>query len=206
MTLLAACTVLTLYAQKKGDLNNDGIIDIADVNGVINVMLGKASMTPIADVNNDGQIDIADVNIIINVMLGKATIEDDTDKVDTGVYLGIIGFNDHLTTKPISMLNNLTRSEYISFINGLTMKNGTLLYWATENALQSLKLAPEPENLKNVVLVTFTDGLDQGSLMMNPTYLYDVTWTRCTAKYRARSKGLTSILTPSAYRDMMCMI
>ena len=174
MTLLAACTVLTLYAQKKGDLNNDGSIDIADVNGVINVMLGKAGMTPIADVNGDGQVDIADINIIINVMLGKATIEDDTDKVDTGVYLGIMGFNDHLTTKPISMLNNLTRSECISFINGLTMKNGTLLYWATENALQSLKLAPEPENLKNVVLVTFTDGLDQGSLMMNPTYLYDV--------------------------------
>lgn len=58
-----------------GDVNNDGVVDIADVNIVINIMLGKDS----AD-NYDGRayitqgdtnVDIADVNSVINLMLGK---------------------------------------------------------------------------------------------------------------------------------------
>lgn len=52
-----------------GDVNGDGTVDIADVNVVINVMLGL-SYDP-ADVTGDGQVDIADVNNVINIMLGK---------------------------------------------------------------------------------------------------------------------------------------
>ena len=52
-----------------GDITGDGTVDIADVNAVINVMLGKS--TAAADVTGDGQVDIADVNVIINIMLGK---------------------------------------------------------------------------------------------------------------------------------------
>jgi hypothetical protein len=51
------------------DVNCDNLTDIADVNQVINVMLGKSAEA--ADVNGDGQVDIADVNAIINAMLGK---------------------------------------------------------------------------------------------------------------------------------------
>ncbi len=60
-----------------GDINGDGLVDIADINVVINVML---SLTPDpspggegspADVTGDGQVDIADVNAVINIMLGK---------------------------------------------------------------------------------------------------------------------------------------
>lgn len=54
-----------------GDTNNDGKVDITDVNNVINMMLGKAEMIPAADTNNDGKIDITDVNNVINLMLGK---------------------------------------------------------------------------------------------------------------------------------------
>lgn len=52
-----------------GDITGDGMVDIADVNAVINVMLGKSSA--VADVTGDGQVDIADVNAVINRMLGK---------------------------------------------------------------------------------------------------------------------------------------
>ena len=64
-----------VVASLPGDVNNDGIVDIADVNIVINIMLGKDS----AD-NYDGRayitqgdtnVDIADVNAVINLMLGK---------------------------------------------------------------------------------------------------------------------------------------
>lgn len=52
------------------DVNGDGTVDIADVNEVINAMLGKSS-NPNTDVNGDGTVDIADVNQVINAMLGK---------------------------------------------------------------------------------------------------------------------------------------
>jgi hypothetical protein len=54
-----------------GDLNSDGQVDIADVNAVINMMLGKAFPTPVGDVTGDDSVDIADVNAVINMMLGK---------------------------------------------------------------------------------------------------------------------------------------
>ena len=54
-----------------GDVTGDGNVDIADVNAVINMMLGKATQTPAGDVTGDGTIDIADVNAVINIMLGK---------------------------------------------------------------------------------------------------------------------------------------
>jgi len=35
------------------------------------MMLGKAAVNMIVDMNNDGQVDIADVNALIDLMLGK---------------------------------------------------------------------------------------------------------------------------------------
>ena len=55
----------------KGDVTGDGQVDIADVNAVIDMMLGKAAQNAAADVTGDGQVDIADVNAIIDMMLGK---------------------------------------------------------------------------------------------------------------------------------------
>lgn len=55
-----------------GDVDFNGIVDIADVNAVINVMLGKDDGSMLqADVTGDGMVDITDVNAVINVMLGK---------------------------------------------------------------------------------------------------------------------------------------
>lgn len=54
-----------------GDVTGDGQVDIADVNAVINIMLGKADKVDAADVTGDGGVDIADVNAVINIMLGK---------------------------------------------------------------------------------------------------------------------------------------
>ena len=56
----------------KGDVNGDGGVNIADVNAVINMILGggSSSSNTSADVNADGEINIADVNSIINIILG----------------------------------------------------------------------------------------------------------------------------------------
>ena len=57
-----------------GDLNDDGQVDVSDVNIVINVMLGKTPASDCVgnpDLNGDNQVDVSDVNAVINRMLGK---------------------------------------------------------------------------------------------------------------------------------------
>ncbi len=54
-----------------GDVNGDGTVDVADVNIVVNMVLGKAAKDLIADLTNDGDIDVTDVNALINIVLGK---------------------------------------------------------------------------------------------------------------------------------------
>ena len=55
-----------------GDLNDDGIVDVEDVNRMVNVIL-KLEESPrvayLADVNGDGMVDVEDVNVIINIIL-----------------------------------------------------------------------------------------------------------------------------------------
>ena len=86
-----------------------------------------------------------------------------------GIYLGVIGFNDQQYVKNIGLLNNSTVYEYTDFIDGLTKGNGTGLYYADYMALKMMRECAAPPKLKNVALVTFTDGLDNISLA-NDTY------------------------------------
>ena len=88
----------------------------------------------------------------------------------SGLYLGIIGFNDDLKSKPIGLLNQSTVSQYKSFVDGLTKLAGTTLYYAEENALKCLKDSKFPNDLESVSIVTFTDGVDQGSNAYNDSY------------------------------------
>ena len=60
-----------------GNVNKDGIISIADVTALVNIILGKDNTQPYqydhdaADVNLDGIISIADVTALVNIILGK---------------------------------------------------------------------------------------------------------------------------------------
>ena len=51
----------------KGDVNEDGFVNISDVVAVINVMAGAATY-PRANVNEDDNVDISDVVLVINIM------------------------------------------------------------------------------------------------------------------------------------------
>lgn len=56
----------------KGDVNGDGEVSIADVNIIINIILGDRYADDImsrADVNDDGEITISDINIVIEIIL-----------------------------------------------------------------------------------------------------------------------------------------
>ena len=92
--------------------------------------------------------------------------DDPEDNMPTkeGVYLGIIGFNQTLTVKNISLLDKYSYPSFKNFISDLEMQNGTGLYYADYNAIEKLMSYGEPPKLANVALVTFTDGLDNVSL------------------------------------------
>ena len=62
----------TVAAGIPGDLNNDGVADVADVNILINVILERNNdpiVVAMADISGDGTIDISDVNALINIIL-----------------------------------------------------------------------------------------------------------------------------------------
>ena len=67
-------STLTIESYKKGDVNNDGTVDIADAVCIVNHIVGKSVPVFIeaaAHVNNDGVIDIADAVRIVNLVVGK---------------------------------------------------------------------------------------------------------------------------------------
>ena len=88
----------------------------------------------------------------------------------TGLYMGIIGFNQDISEKEIYILAPNTKSQFTQFITSLSAKNGTILYNAVDGAIDALATASLPSDLVNVALVTFTDGLDQGSFMAGKGY------------------------------------
>ena len=54
-----------------GDVNGDGEVNIADVNALIDIIMGKPDNTQgRSDVNGDGEVNIADINTVISVILG----------------------------------------------------------------------------------------------------------------------------------------
>lgn len=64
---------VTVYSDTiKGDANGDGEVNIADINVIVNIILGgradPATMDR-ADVNDDGEVNIADINAIIDIIL-----------------------------------------------------------------------------------------------------------------------------------------
>ena len=66
---------ITLYGINPdqplpGDVNDDGEVNIADINATIDVIFSGIE-NPRADVNEDGEINIADVNVVIAIILGS---------------------------------------------------------------------------------------------------------------------------------------
>jgi len=89
---------------------------------------------------------------------------------EKGLYMGIIGFNDNINVRKIDLLTSTNKSQFQSFINGLTIGYATGLYYAVDNAVNMLQSATLPDTLVNVSIVTFTDGLDNASIMLNYNY------------------------------------
>jgi len=84
-------------------------------------------------------------------------------ELPAGMYLGVIGFNTSLHTKPITRLDEQSIRETNAFIDNLQMDDATLLIEAVNTSLDTLSSSGIPKDLINVSIVNFTDGMDEGS-------------------------------------------
>lgn len=58
-----------VFTGLKGDVNNDGTVDVADISAIIDVMAGSGlEFRSRADVNEDGTVDVADIAEVIDIM------------------------------------------------------------------------------------------------------------------------------------------
>ncbi|MDE6012465.1 MAG: hypothetical protein K2G91_07005 [Prevotella sp.] len=84
---------------------------------------------------------------------------------ESGIYLGLMGFNQKLTHYPISQLTEESKQDYYNFIDAFNSDNdGTALYYAVDQAISTLQSKSYPADLNSVHVVTFTDGIDNYSL------------------------------------------
>ena len=90
-----------------------------------------------------------------------------SSELDNGIYLGITGFNQSIYDYPVLQLSESSVDGFRNFVDGLTMKNGTLLYYSVDQALNTMQATELPSDITTAAIVTFTDGLDQGSFMMD---------------------------------------
>ncbi len=68
------------------------------------------------------------------------------------------------------MLTTDSKEGFDSFIDDLNMKYGTILYYSVEQAINTMQSVSLPADLSTAAIITFTDGLDLGSFMMNSSY------------------------------------
>lgn len=85
-----------------------------------------------------------------------------------GMYVGITGFSDNVefyngTYRRYNILTKDNSGDFTSFINSLSMGDATVLYYAVDDNLSYLANCSFPEDLSSVNIITFTDGLNQGS-------------------------------------------
>ena len=105
---------LNVHADNTaGDVNNDGEVNIADVNTVINFILGDRSRHGV-DVNNDGEVNIADVNAIIGIILKGTSATEEHEYVDLMSTLTWASpaarSGQHVTSAPVCPRNTATIS------------------------------------------------------------------------------------------------
>lgn len=183
--------VTTGHAQKFLDIYQDGqIVSSVKAADVDSMVIG---------------IDAKDRRTLDFYQKGEAFHHTLTDRVDSIkvfkpedeplVYLGIVGFNQALYEKEFGILDKNTANDFKTFVSNLTRKDGTLLYYGVDHALDMLTKGNFPTQISSVNLITFTDGLDQGSLMMNSNYTTDEQYLSAVSKRigETKVKGLPLI-------------
>ena len=67
--LMMLCCAVPVWAGVRGDVNNDGSVDAADISTLINCLLSGTAPSGNADVDRNGSVDPADISTLINYLL-----------------------------------------------------------------------------------------------------------------------------------------
>lgn len=124
LCLLLLLVMAMPLAAKRGDVNQDGDLNISDVTKLINVLLEKETVDDaIADVNQDGSVNVSDVTYLINILLGTVVIDDEDEKLVGG---------------DVSMLPKYEQKGSIYYDKNGTRINDVLAYYKQQgmNALR----------------------------------------------------------------------
>ena len=159
---MIACMITFSYANAQYlHLYKDGsLIESYVAESVDSMLFDTTGSVYYMDLYNNGtKHRVGNLNRIDEFKVGGEPIK-------SGVYLGIVAFSSGYNIQPIGDLTSMTKSTYQNFVSSQTMKGSTHLYYAVEKAIDMLKEANLPDDLTSVSLVTFTDGLDDGSLDM----------------------------------------
>lgn len=134
--------------------------------------------------------------IFMAVCVGVSSCKDKGEELGeggSGLYLGIIGFNDKLypydyNSNSFRLLNSNAKESFENHISKLELGIGTSLFYAVDNAIDKLENGSFPNDLTKVAIVTFTDGLDLGSIEYGDKYS-DVS----TVSERLKSANISGI-------------
>lgn len=153
-TFTQQCSENNVNASKYGTMTNGRIEIPSEYFSILNTSTNQTQT-------------VSGRKLVITLPEGYNTpIED-----DNGIFMGITSFNDEINNLPIMVLNQSTEPTFLDFVDKMEMKNATLLYYAVDQAITTLTKPTYPDNLSNAMIITFTDGLDQGSLAMKPEHL-----------------------------------
>ena len=174
----------------RGDVNNDELINVIDVQYLINHILGKPGgpwitseyINYIADVNNDELINVIDVQYIINHILGKpggpwisTSSQDPTYQTIIRTFeppeKGILFSTRFYSDASLNPTNDQIRFDPSNVISGATSQ-----YWYNKVVdLSNASKFADPENDKGITVVTvqivstseFTDYLGAYTLQFS---------------------------------------
>lgn len=126
----APIEIVSLPSRLKGDVNEDGKVDISDIVAVINQIAGTATFR-YADVNEDEKVDISDIVAIINVIAsGEAESSESHPRLETAREVV-------RTVEPAGPpADHSFKSMTIYFVNGTTLTLGI-------DQIESITYVPE---------------------------------------------------------------
>ena len=102
--------------EATGDIDGDGEIDVADIQHIINMIVGTEVSTSMADINGDDDVDIADIQAIINIIISNANVGAremmPVSSQEEAPNADFVRYEQANNTIDVSLINNITYSAF----------------------------------------------------------------------------------------------
>ena len=67
---LSVKDITSIYGAMKGDIDNNGEVNVTDVTILVNKIIGSSQISDeVCDINEDGTVDVSDITGLINLIL-----------------------------------------------------------------------------------------------------------------------------------------